>query len=515
MVFDPYLNRIELYGSVPKNYFLMKIKLLSIIAILFFLSTTTHAQTAIHKQVAPIELPDSADLSFYSKKNWIMASSQIVGLNMGLWAFNRYAQKAEFAYIDINTIKANLKKGFVWDNDQMGTNMFLHPYHGNLYFNSARSNGYNFWESGAFAFGGSLMWELFLENEYPSINDIIATPIGGLALGEVLYRSSDIVLDDRATGGERVGREFAAFLITPTRGLTRMINGDTWRKRSTSGRQFGVKDISVEISSGVRALEFKEPIIDEGIGFATNINIEYGDRYEIENEKPYDYFTLRANLNLHSSQPVLGQVNILGRLYVGEIIDTEKDFLSLGLYQHFDYYDSDTISKVSNRVPYRFGTPASFGAGFIYKNKMSPKYNFDMYFHMNAILLGASLSDHYVVDMRNYNLASGFSIKAGANLAYKDKFSVSALYERYGMYTWKGYPENIDWETIDPHKFNYQGDRSRAIIHVLSLRFDLKLMRQLYLTSTTTNFIRDTRYRLFEDVSSKTTESNLMLSYRF
>lgn len=29
------------------------------------------------------------------------------------------------------------------------------------------------------------MWELFMECEYPSTNDIIATPIGGAALGEV------------------------------------------------------------------------------------------------------------------------------------------------------------------------------------------------------------------------------------------------------------------------------------------------------------------------------------------
>jgi hypothetical protein len=83
----------------------------------------------------------------------------------------------------MHTIKKNLKGGFVWDNDQMGTNMFLHPYHGNLYYNSARSRGFNYWESGLFALGGSAMWELFMENEYPSINDIIATPIGGLSLG--------------------------------------------------------------------------------------------------------------------------------------------------------------------------------------------------------------------------------------------------------------------------------------------------------------------------------------------
>ena len=47
------------------------------------------------------------------------------GINMGVWAFDRYIRKADFAYIDFHTIKDNIKHGFVWDNDAMGTNMFI------------------------------------------------------------------------------------------------------------------------------------------------------------------------------------------------------------------------------------------------------------------------------------------------------------------------------------------------------------------------------------------------------
>ena len=87
-----------------------------------------------------------------------------------------------------------------------------------------------------------------MENEYPSTNDIIATPIGGMALGEVTYRVSDLILDDRKTGWSRFGLEFAGFLVSPMRGLTRIINGDAWKRRSTSGKQFGVPDVSVDVS---------------------------------------------------------------------------------------------------------------------------------------------------------------------------------------------------------------------------------------------------------------------------
>lgn len=486
------------------------------LTILFLIvALSVQAQFAIRHQVSTPRPPDSLDIAYYSKKNGWLAASKVFGLNMGIWAFDRYVQKAEFAYINMHTIRKNLKHGFVWDNDQMGTNMFLHPYHGNLYYNSARSNGYNYWESGLFALGGSAMWELFMENEYPSINDIIATPIGGLSLGEVLYRTSDLVLDDRETGRNRFGRELAGFVIAPTRGLSRIISGDAWKKRTTSGKQFGIPDISVEISAGLRALELKEPILDKGVGAAIDVNIEYGDRFSSENEKPYDYFTFKSNLNVHSSQPLLSQLNIVGRLYVTDLIDNEKDFLSLGFYQHFDYYDSDTISKNSGKIPYKFCTPASFGAGLIYQSKRTKKLTFNAFLHANLILLGGTLSDHYVVDMRNYNLASGFSTKVGFNTAYKDKISISGNYEVYRMFTYKGYPKDIDWNTIDVHEFNYQGDRSQAILHAVSIRVDLKLRKQLYFTAIGYNYTRDTNYRYFDNVFSNTSESRFMLTYKF
>lgn len=82
------------------------------------------------------------------------------------------------------------------------------------------------------------MWELFMESEYPSTNDILATPIGGMALGEVLYRTSDLVLDDRQRGARRAGREIAALLLSPMRGLTRFITGRAWQPRTTTGRRY-------------------------------------------------------------------------------------------------------------------------------------------------------------------------------------------------------------------------------------------------------------------------------------
>nr|WP_231496762.1 DUF3943 domain-containing protein [Prevotella sp. 10(H)] len=466
-------------------------------------------------QTAKPKIADSIDIAYYSKKNWYRAGGITVGFNIGLWAFDRYIKKGDYAYISMKSVKRNFKKGFIWDNDNMETNMFAHPYHGNLHFNAGRANGFSYWESGGIALAGSAMWEMFMENEYPSTNDIIATPIGGMAIGEVFYRTSDIILDDRRTGASRFGLEAAAFLISPMRGLTRIMTGDAWKKRSTSGKQFGVPDISVEVSMGVRVLELKDEIFDQGIGFATNINVEYGDRFEAETKRPFDYFTFKANINGQGAQPMLSQLNIMGRLYSAELIDNSKDFLSIGIYQHFDYYDSDTISDVSSRVPYKFCAPASFGAGLIHKSKRFRNFELSSFAHFNGIILGASLSDHYVLDDRIYNLASGFSWKLGGSLSYKDKISVSLSDEGYRMFTWKGYDQNIDWETVNEKTLNAQGDHSQAILHALCIRVDLKLKNQWYLTGIGYNYTRDTNYRYFENVFSKTSEARLMATYKF
>ena len=131
----------------------------------------------------------------------------------------------------MHSIKHNFETGFVWDNDQFSTNLFAHPYHGGLYFNSARSNGMSFWESIPYALCGSLMWEFCGETEPPAINDVMATTLGGVAIGEITNRVSALVLDDRAHGFSRFLRELAGTLINPIQGFNRIVSGKAWKVR--------------------------------------------------------------------------------------------------------------------------------------------------------------------------------------------------------------------------------------------------------------------------------------------
>lgn len=66
---------------------------------------------------------------------------------------------------------------------------------------------------------------------------------------------------------------------------------------------------------------------------------------------------------------------------------------------------------ILKKCPSRLGIPASVGVGFMFRDVERHRWTYDLFAHVNGIALGSILSDHYQTDERNYNWASGFSIK--------------------------------------------------------------------------------------------------------
>lgn len=448
-----------------------------------------------------VETPDSADVERLEHKAFWRASAEVVGMNLGLWAFDRYIQKGEFAYISWETVKENFKHGFEWDNDHLSTNMFAHPYNGSLFYNAGRSNGYNYWQSSLFAIGGSAMWEMFMEKEYPSTNDIIATPIGGVAIGEVLYKTADLVLDDRATGAERFGRELAAFIISPMRGFTRIVTGRAWKHRATSGRRFGIPPLDLSISVGSRILFVKNEKNYTAAGLTARLNMEYGNKFEETTNRPYDYFSFLLDLDVIKTQPLLSRLEIVGRLSGRQILEKSNTNLSLGVYQHFDYFDSDTISTYVNKwalnaclVPYKFGTPASIGGGTLLAHNQGDRWRIDGYVHANAILLGGILSDFYRNYHRNYNWGMGFSLKGGFKFSYPQwRLDAGADARFYRLYSLKGYQLDRD-EYPEIMQSNVLGDRSNASFFNLSGNISYMIWPHVFATFNLDWYRRYTTY---------------------
>jgi hypothetical protein len=136
------------------------------------------------------------------------------------WSFNHFVRDAEWASISPAVWWTNLQNPWQWDNNAFLNNQFSHPYHGSLYYNVGRTNGFNFWESSLWSFGGSFMWEIMGEQWAPAPNDLLNTGLGGITLGEMLFRASSLVLDNRATGFERTMREIGAFALDRCAGST-------------------------------------------------------------------------------------------------------------------------------------------------------------------------------------------------------------------------------------------------------------------------------------------------------
>ena len=57
------------------------------------------AQIGYRHNVVPSALPDSVDLAYYGKKRFGRSATTVVGVNLGVWAFDRYVRNQDYAYI--------------------------------------------------------------------------------------------------------------------------------------------------------------------------------------------------------------------------------------------------------------------------------------------------------------------------------------------------------------------------------------------------------------------------------
>ena len=440
------------------------------------------------------------------KRPW-QALAEVTGINVGVQLFDRWALKSDFAQTTLNSLKHNFTDGMVWDNDFFITNMFAHPYHGNLYFNAARTNGLTFWESAPFSLLGSAMWEFLGETEPPAINDIIATTCGGIAIGEMTHRLSLTILDDRERGFSRFFREAAAAIINPIQGLHRIISGDAWRVKSRNYRyhDFNKTPVDMSISVGWRYLAddgalfrgIHAPYINFTLTYGTSVD---GDKHST----PYDFFDLEANSAFGGGQPMVNTLNIVGRLWSTPILDKKDMAGEFGIYQHFNYYDAKPIEDGSSLTPYRISEAAGFGPGFIFSlPQMGALSKMEQRVFVSGILLGGTKSDYFNVIERDYNMGSGFSIKSKTQLDF-GKYGRLVLNAKYfRLWTWKGY-EDKDLQpyvdgTADLHFLNVQGDNSNAALLVINPVIEMHLARQWSLTLSGSYYSRRTHYKYYYD----------------
>jgi len=319
------------------------------------------------------------DPAYNKKSSWIVPTLRVLSANIFNYAIDKYLFKFDWVSSGPKDWKNNFKLGPEWDVDGFGTNFFAHPYAGSIYFNAARSNGYSYFGSIPFAIQGSLTWEYLAENTRPSWNDLINTPVSGAFLGEVFYRLSSNILDDRATGANRFWRELLAGIINPTRALNRLTQGRMGRV--TSKEIYQKEPVNVTLSSGIHKVNDKlgndNKFATGQTNFILNTQIDYGDPFETRHRKPFDLFRLRVEFSYGEDRHLIDHINGYGILAGRNI---KENRLLGGIFQHFDYWHNNIFEVAS----------LGFGGGLIAKIPVTKKSNIYSTLHLGVVPLAGN-----------------------------------------------------------------------------------------------------------------------------
>ena len=428
---------------------------------------------------------EKVDPDFVKKYPLWIPISEVIGLHTAVCLFSNYVLHNDFAKISFKSVAHNFDVGFVWDPDFFLTNFFAHPLNGSIYYNAARANGYNYYVSSAFAFGGSLTWELFMETEPASTNDLISTTISGIFLGEVTHRLSSLLIDERATGFERVMRELGAGLIDLARGFNRLFQGKTWEVNQNT---YSRKPLALNAYFGANWNNYGTKI---GTGVANGVagfGLLYGNPFYNKKREIMDFFRFQGSFNIGAGQPAIADLEGYALLFGKSKQTSKKSDKLFGMFHHYDY--------LSNKA-YEIGA-ISFSAGWMNRFRTSKTSHILTAIHLGVIPLGGSKSSYIDTSggqERNYNYSGGFDTKL--EFSYSGKWGiVYAGYNLFWYYTYVGIKGNEFYGILRP----------KAVFNVTK---NLGIGAQFLFAHKIGN------YRDYPYVNGRAYQAMLLLQYKF
>ena len=267
------------------------------------------------------------------EKSYIIPAVEIIAFDALLNVFDRLVL-GEGYHSSISSIRRNLSRRWVTENDPFEINQFGHPYQGSMYHGFARSSGLNFWTSLGYTFAGSAMWEIAGETTAPSWNDQIASGIAGSFLGEALFRIGNLILENGPTPPPTRRRSVAA-VTSPPLGFNRRVGGRRFDQVFPSRdaayyRRIYIGGTGTTETQGDANINLRPT---EGV---LDVSMEYGlpgaEGYSYK--LPFDYFSLQATATTGSGlESVLLRGLLVGRGYhAGNALNGVA-----GLYGSYDY----------------------------------------------------------------------------------------------------------------------------------------------------------------------------------
>lgn len=439
-------------------------------------------------------------------RNPALGVGEILLVNIVPWAVNEYIRNANFSQINPRSWYDNLTGGWEWDDNNFSTNMFAHPFHGNLYYNSGRTNGLSYWASIPFAFGGSLIWECCGETHPPAINDWLNTSLGGIAIGETLYRLSSTILDNQATGAKRVWTEIGAAALNPVRGFNRLVTGRIGKvyENPTNPYDHLPPHLSNVLAVGVRSVRDSGNLESKHTAAFFDVDFQFGSVFQLERNKPFDFFVMGLQVNFRDKQAI-GRWQIRGSLTKSTLRDDEKVKHRLLLVQNFDYFNNNA---------FEFGGQSVSGAllsGWF----LSPRWAIATHVDVTAQIMGAvnfagaSLQDFPTQErLREYDFGPGFGSELGFILLRNNVRVFDLSYRMTWMDTVNGAVIRTDQGDVE--------DQATHLIQMFYARARVPVHRNFSLGVDFLEFVRDTNFSdpdFADDLHQRVRELRVFLAW--
>lgn len=367
------------------------------------------------------------------KKRFNRAAGQLMLAEVLPWAFDRYIRSRPYARISLQSTAYNLSPAhWAWDGDDFGTNEFAHPYHGSTFFSAFRVNGYNFWQSIPASFAGSYLWETFGENEYPSPNDFINTGFGGVILGEMTFRLSKLIVNNRSSGFKRQAGEVLALLINPMNGYRRILD-KKWGKISANSAERDSSRIYTEFDLGLR--NYNPNKTRRRFGLYGHLKLLYGNPFA-NYRKPFSTISINTEFGRDDSSK-MNIVNVYGSIAGWELASSDKATHLAILSANYDYIRNEAF----------YYSAQSIKLNLFSDFMLTPKMNIRTVLGIGPIIL-AAVPDVYKYRGRNYSYGSGLGVSGSMGVDLVKRFYVSANYRGSLIKTLNGNPSHYFLHTV-------------------------------------------------------------------
>ncbi|MCK5407489.1 MAG: DUF3943 domain-containing protein, partial [Candidatus Krumholzibacteria bacterium] len=329
---------------------------------------------------------------------------------------------------------------------------------------------------------GAWLFEYMGEAHHPSYNDWINTAIGGIGLGEPLFRMQNMVLDNKATGSSRAWRELGGFLVLPLRGFNRLVTGEAFAVHQNPPDKtpdyFGA-----HFDLGLRTLS-DEYIWKEGVTKAfLDFRWLYGNPFKPV-ERPYDAFSFRLQLTFDNKPHGISRFQSRGVLASADVYKSDESQHILSADQLFDYIDNEAYVYGGQTVA------ASYFSRFWKNDSFEARTRISV----GAIILGACRSDYFNISGREYDYGPGAGYTFGVGFSKKGRSIMRFTHAGFWVHSING--------TVADH-YN----------RITEIRLDLPIKDFFGFGADYVLYDAERHYRDFPDTKSRNPEFKLFVAW--